>query len=213
MEPNSEQLATRFDSVPVPDGNQFAGTGVGQPGHDAWLKAQLEGEAEPKTDPEVNPDSKSEPAQGAPEAYEFKAPEGQSFDPKVLESFSEAMREANQTQESAQKILDKVAPALAERAEEHVKAVHQQWIEASTADKEFGGEKLRENLGIARKAFEQLTPADREFLETTGLGNHPTIIRILYRHGKVLSEDGYVGGAGRAQETRQPWEVLYENSL
>src|SRR5690606_12960663 len=47
-----------------------------------------------------------------PESYEFKAPEGRTFDAEVLKAYSEVARELKLPQESAQKVLDKVAPVL-----------------------------------------------------------------------------------------------------
>jgi hypothetical protein len=61
------------------------------------------------------------------------------FDPGVLTAFTSAAKEANLSQESAQKLIETMQPALAERQLEQVKALHQEWTNASTADKEFGG--------------------------------------------------------------------------
>src|SRR6185437_7738667 len=90
----------------------------------------------------------------APDKYEFKAPEGMEYDPEILESFSGAAKEAGLTQDAAQKLIEKMAPALAARQVDQVQAIHKEWQDASTADKEFGGEKLAENLGVARKALD-----------------------------------------------------------
>jgi hypothetical protein len=130
-----------------------------------------------------------------------------------LEAFSESAKEANLSQDAAQKLLDKVAPALQARADEQIKAVHQQWTEASTADKEFGGEKLKENLGIARKALDQFgTPELKTFLEASGLGSHPEVIRMLYRTGKAISEDKFVSGAPGGASQVDPASVLYDKT-
>lgn len=164
-------------------------------------------------DPKPAETKPAEPAkaEGAPEKYEFK--EADKFDTQVLGAFSEAAKEANLTQDAAQKLLDKVAPALQTRTDEQVKAVHQQWTEASTADKEFGGEKLKENLGVARKALDQFGSQElRTFLETTGLGNHPEVIRYFFKVGKAISEDGFVGGAPGSKSTVNAANVLYDNT-
>lgn len=150
-------------------------------------------------------------AEGAPEKYEFA--NANQYDAKVLEAFSESAKEANLTQDAAQKLLDKVAPALAARTDEQVKAVHQQWIEETKADKELGGEKLNENLGIAKKALDQFgTPELKTFLETTGLGNNRDVIRFMYRVGKAISEDGFVSGNPSGKSTVNPASVLYDNT-
>lgn len=216
---SNAELATIYDSEPAADWtqtNQFAGTGHNQQQPEA--EAQGEGEATSitKGDPVANPESTSgEPAkpEGAPESYDFKSPEGVEYDPQVLGSFSEAARVANLTQDAAQKLLDTMAPKLAERTQAQVAAIHQQWIDTSRADKEFGGDKLTENLGVAKRALDRFSnPEDREFLETTGLGNHPAIIRILFRAGRAISEDGYVAGSSGGRSNINPLSVLYDKT-
>lgn len=146
----------------------------------------------------------------APEKYEFKAPEGTEFDPEVLTSFEAAAREANLSQDAAQKLIEKMAPALAARQVDQVTAIHKEWRDAASADTEFGGEKLAENLGVARKALDTFgTPQLRTLLDETGLGNHPEVIRVLFKVGKAISEDGYVGGRTGAKTGVDATTVLY----
>lgn len=154
-------------------------------------------------------------AEGAPEEYEeFTAPEGQQFDPEVINNFKEVAKDLNLSQEAAQKMLDKMGPVMAQRQTQQVEALRTQWAEQSTADKEFGGEKLAENLGVARKALDSFgSPELKSLLNESGLGNHPEFIRLLYRAGKAIGEDSFVGGnksAGKAQPTSQ---ADYANSL
>ena len=140
--------------------------------------------------------------EGAPESYEFKAPEGTQFDDAVIGAFSEVAKELNLPQDQAQKVLDKMAPVIAARQAEQFQAARTEWAEAAKTDKEFGGEKLTENLGTAKKALDALaTPELRTLLEESGLGNHPEVIRVFYRAGKAISEDRFV--AGQAGKTNQ----------
>lgn len=160
-----------------------------------------------------------------PEKYEFKAPEGTEYDPEVVESFSAAAKKAGLTQDAAQKLIEDMAPAIAARQVDQVTTIQKEWKEASTADKEFGGEKLTENLGIAKRALDlfdplpaqagangtkQTTPL-RTLLEETGLGNHPEVLRLLYRAGKAISEDKVIVGKAA---TAQPdiLDVLYDKT-
>jgi hypothetical protein len=148
----------------------------------------------------VNADDKtdtSKPA-GAPEKYEFKAPEGQSFDANVLAQFEEVAREINLPQAEAQKMLDKIAPALAQKQADIIKAAQDEWVASTKADKEIGGDKLDANLSVAKKALDTFgTPALRDLLNESGLGNHPEIIRAFYKAGKAISEDSFVPGGSK----------------
>ena len=140
--------------------------------------------------------------EGAPESYEFKAPEGTQFDDAVIGAFSEVAKELNLPQDQAQKVLDKMAPVIAARQIEQIQAASTEWAEAAKTDKEFGGDKLAENLGTAKKALDALaTPELRTLLEESGLGNHPEVIRVFYRAGKAISEDRFV--SGQAGKTNQ----------
>lgn len=145
-----------------------------------------------------------ETIQGAPEAYEFKAPDGQEFDVEVIKAYSEVAKELNLPQEAAQKVLDKMGPIMANQTGERLKAVRAEWADSAKADKEFGGKALPENLAVAKKALSTFgTPELRAFLEETGLGNHPEIIRAFYRAGRAISDDSHVGGRA-AQSKPQP---------
>jgi len=145
----------------------------------------------------------AEAPKGAPEKYEFKAPEGRQFDNEVMSSFSEIAKELNLSQESAQKMLDTVGPKMAQRQAQQIDAMRQEWATTSQADKEFGGEKIAENLTIAKRALDTFgTPQLRSLLNESGLGNHPELIRFFFRAGKAISEDQYVVGNGSSAPSK-----------
>ena len=167
-----------------------------------------EGEAAKPT--ETKEETKPE---GAPEKYEFKAPEGKEYDSAVLDSFSAAAKQANLTQDAAQKLLESMAPALVERQAAQVKAVQDGWLESSRADKEFGGEKLAENLAVAKSAIDTFaSPELKALLNSTGLGNNPEVIRFAYKIGKAMSEDKVVTGQAAASGQRDLVKSLYPNT-
>lgn len=143
------------------------------------------------------------PADGAPEKYEFKSQAGEEFDAEVVNAYSEVAKELNLSQDAAQKVLDKVAPVMQARAAQQIEALRNGWAESAKADKEFGGEKLTENLAVAKKALDQFgSPELSKLLNESGLGNHPEIIRAFFKAGKAISEDRYVGGdQGRGGKT------------
>ena len=137
-----------------------------------------------------------EKPEGAPEQYEWAAPEGVTLDESVMGSLSEVAKELNLSQDAAQKLVDKMAPAMAQRQAAQVQAMQAEWRESSSGDAEFGGAKLAENMAVAKKALDAFaTPEFRQLLEQTGMGNHPEVIRTFYRAGKAISEDGLVSGS------------------
>jgi antitoxin component HigA of HigAB toxin-antitoxin module len=152
---------------------------------------------------------------GAPEKYEpFAAPEGSQLDATVMEQFGDVARELNLPQDKAQLLIDKVAPVIAQRQAEQVETMRTEWATQATADKEFGGDKLPENLAVAQKAMTAFaTPELTKLLNDTGLGNHPEVIRFMVRAGKAMSEDSVVtGGVPGATTQRSAADVLYGGS-
>lgn len=140
--------------------------------------------------------------EGAPESYDFKAPEGVLIDEQVFGTFSEVAKELNLSQDQAQLVLDKMAPMMAQRQMDQVQAARAQWQESSKADKEFGGQLLQESLAHAKTAMDAFaTPELKGLLEESGLGNHPEVVRFFVRAGKAISEDRFVLGRAGTQAT------------
>ena len=156
--------------------------------------------------------AKADEKSGAPEKYDFKAQEGLQFDPQVIEAYSEVARDLNLSNDDAQKLLDKVAPVMAARQQEQIKAVTEGWAQAAKTDKEFGGERIGENLATAKKALDAFgTPEFKSLLEESGLGNNPEVIRFMYRAGKQISEDTFVGGKGPSGSDKSLADKLYSS--
>ena len=147
----------------------------------------------------VSETSEQEAKQGAPDNYEFNSKVADAPDelaPEVLTAFGDVAKELNLPQEDAQKVLDKVAPVIQERQAKMLEQVRADWASESQSDKEFGGEALTENLNVAKQALDAFgTDAFKSLLQETGFGNHPEIIRFMYRAGKAISEDSYVGNS------------------
>ena len=143
--------------------------------------------------------SEQEVKQGAPDNYEFNskvADAPQELDSEVLNAFGDVAKELDLPQEDAQKVLDKVAPVIQERQAKMLEQVRADWASESQSDEEFGGEALNENLNVAKQALDAFgTDAFKSLLQETGFGNHPEIIRFMYRAGKAISEDSYVGNS------------------
>lgn len=155
---------------------------------------------------------KEQKQEGAPEKYEFKPAEGQELDTAALEQFEPIARELNLTNEQAQKMVDlygtKIMPMVQKQQAEAWQKQTEGWAETVKADKEIGGDKLTANLSAAQRALDQFgTPDLKEYLNATGLGNHPDLVKTFVKIGKAMSEDGMVDGSNQGQ--RSAAEVLY----
>ncbi|ROU17799.1 peptidase [Kluyvera ascorbata] len=157
------------------------------------------------------PDDKEQKHEGAPEKYEFTAGEGVELDAEALKDFEPVARDLNLTNEQAQKLVDAYPKILAGVQQRQAEAWQKQtegWAETVKADKEIGGDKLTANLSAAQRALDQFgTPELKEYLNSTGLGNHPDLVKTFVKIGKAMSEDGMVDGSNQGQ--RSAAEVLY----
>lgn len=158
--------------------------------------------------------TEQKPVEAKAANYEFKAPEGMSWDPAAVKVFGEVSREVGLSQDAAQKVLDKIAPVLAERQTQRIEELKQQtvasWADQARADKEIGGDKLTANLAIAKKAVERFgSPELSRLLNETGLGNHPELIRAFWKAGQAISEDRFVAGSGNGNVASDPAKQMF----
>ena len=200
--PAAPEPSTLLTDPPTAEGQAAAGQG--------------EQGAEPAAKPEEKP---AEAPEGAPEAYEFTPPEGHVLDDGVIGKFSEVAKELNLSQASAQKVIDAMTPAMAAAQVESYKeffndigGLPETWASAAKADKEYGGDRLDENLAVANKAYEQFaTPQLKGLLGKTQFGDHPEVIRMFYRIGKAISPDSVISGKA-APSPADRLSALYDNT-
>ncbi|WP_312738303.1 peptidase [Atlantibacter hermannii] len=170
-----------------------------------------DGENKDAKQPESEKPKEEKKPEGAPEAYEFKTAEGVELDTEALKDFEPVARELNLTNEQAQKLVDAYPKILAGVQQRQVEAWQKQtqdWAADVKADKEIGGDKLTASLSKAQQALETFgTPELKEYLNETGLGNHPELVKAFVKIGKAMSEDNMVSAANTGQ--RSAAEVLY----
>lgn len=149
---------------------------------------------------------------GAPEKYEdFEMPEGFVKDEEMLDNFAKLAKEANLPQDKAQEFFNLGTKMAEEIGNANVKAwedLSKSWLSTAKSDKEFGGTRWDESLGVAKKAISEFGDSDFvDMLNYTGVGNHPAMIRSLWKIGKAISEDrmhvgGQPGGAPKSLAER-----------
>ena len=127
----------------------------------------------------------TEEVSGAPESYaDFTVPEGfeQPFD-----DFKAWAKEQNMTQAQAQSAVDLYASKIVPQIQQAQEKVIEGWREQSV--KEFGDK----GIELANKAVTKFaTPEFIEFLSTSGLGNHPEMIRVFKEIAGKISESSLV---------------------
>ncbi|HEI9795043.1 TPA: peptidase [Serratia marcescens] len=167
----------------------------------------LEKDAKEKADKEAAEKAEKEKKPAAPEKYEFTPPEGQELDANALAVFEPIAKELGLSQEQAQKLVDIYPQIQQQQAEAWSKQVAD-WGEQVKADKEIGGDKFNASVGAAQRALDQFGNTElREYLNASGLGNHPALVRFCAKVGKAMAEDTFVVPNQGGQ--RSAADVLY----
>ena len=124
-----------------------------------------------------------------PETYEIQAPEGMQLDPVAMEKFTPLLKELGASQEGAQKLVNFYADHLRAQTIQQTET----WLAESKADPEIGGVKFDASAKDAQMAFAKYgNPQLKSFMESTGLGNHPAILKMFAKIGQASKEDGHV---------------------
>ena len=114
-------------------------------------------------------------------------------------------------QEAVQKLVDLGANATTTST--GTAKVIASWVDAAKADPEYGGEKLKENLLTAQRAFSLPRGAEiSKILFKSGLGNHPAVIGFMTEVGKLLEGDNMTHGKGTNTANVAPAAVWYDKS-
>lgn len=217
QEPASPSSTTaNSETTEKPDGDAAVETGDGKAADE-----QANGEGKEGDKPADNA-----ALFGAPEGdYEVTLPEGQPLDAEALAAVSPLFKELGLSNEGASKLVSAYAETVLPRVTEQVMAgvnadvaaTQKAWADesrAAVADdaklepgaRAFDGKPLAQVQSVAAKALDKLgSPEFREFLNETGLGNHPQMLRFAYRAGSAISEDTSFdrGGPAAAPATRE----------
>lgn len=148
------------------------------------------------------PPAKADNAASVPEKYELKLADGSPLDPAVVAQTAELAKAKGLTQEQAAAVLAHGESLVSKHLEAvnatWQKQVNETWIAQVQADPEIGGQQFAASTESARQALAKFgSPALREALEQTGLGNHPELIRVFSKIGRAMAEDS-IGGARKA---------------
>lgn len=146
---------------------------------------------------------------GAPEKYELALPDGMVLDETMFAQAEPVLRELNLTNEQASKLASVIAAHRASEVEAHVQQV-QEWGKQAAADAEIGGKAFPENVELARSALAAHgTPELKALLDSTGLGNHPEVIRFFTRVGRTVPKEDGVARGERSGGEKSLAERLY----
>lgn len=174
-------------------------------------------EETPKAVEQGKPDGTADQKSEAAPAGELKValPEGESFDPKVLESFTGLAKDLKLDSEGA----SKAAAWMIEQQKAQASTVVDSWQKTGkewgdALKKEFG-EQWDAKVTRAQNAIERFGGQPlRDFLKTYGLSNAPELVRAFEKVGEAIGEDrasvhSDKGGVKPSRERR--WDANYDH--
>lgn len=132
--------------------------------------------------------------------YAPKMPDGVTIDQAMLDALAPDFAEAKLTNGQVQKLTEKYIERQTAETKARAEAWSKQlgdWVTEAKADAEIGGAKWDTSVRLAKSAIDRFgTPALKEYLEASGGGNNPELIRFAARAGAAIAEDNPpVGGA------------------
>ncbi|HSW00018.1 MAG TPA: hypothetical protein VLI39_07590 [Sedimentisphaerales bacterium] len=144
--------------------------------------------------------------------YEGLKFEGE-VDKELLGSFREVLLGGKIPLESAQKLADlgrKLSETALKQNADAWGKLRESWTNEIRADADFGGQKLPETIERAKRVLGKFGESGLvQFLDSTGFGDNPALIRLLAKVDRALGEDRTVDGAPSSGDNRSTAQVLY----
>lgn len=173
-----------------------------------------------KTKPAEGDKKADDPLDQVPDdgKYELTMPEGVEVDQELLAAVAPSLQAKGYTRREAQELTDKFVELQTQREKTRLEnwgKTVQGWADKAKTDQDIGGDKWDATVNASRRAVDKLgTPELREYLNASGGGNHPELIRFMAKVGAMISEDRPAsGGAGGAGKPADPAHVLFPNDV
>lgn len=178
---------------------------------------------DPAKTPEENAAAKLEndlkhPINQIPEdgVYNLTMPEGVELDADMLAIVAPTLKELNMSHGNAQALVDKFIEAQTAKAEAATKRWGETitgWLDSAKNDPDMGGAKWDDTARDASSVVRRFgTPELRDYLEASGAGNHPEVIRLMAKVGSMIAEDQpAISENPGAKSASDPAARLYPN--
>lgn len=162
---------------------------------------------------------KPQNAEAVPQGrYSLTAPEGFEIDNVVMEAASPVFGEIGLTNDQAQKMVPlaiKFQERLLQRQQDEFDAIKSDWAKQLAKDPEIGGEKLKSTQRLAGAALEAAGVGKghefRKLMDQSGLGNHPVVLKVFARLGRLVADQATKEQIARRAGTTTRLERLYPN--
>jgi hypothetical protein len=138
-------------------------------------------------------------------------PDNMVLDEEGLGEFKALAAKHGIAPEAAQALMDLYADRVDSWAAS-VQAQADAWADETRADPDIGGAKLEDALKAAGQARAKFGSKELDsLLDTTGVGNHPAVVKFFVAIGRAISEDSIVTGGTRREGPLDAAKILYPN--
>jgi hypothetical protein len=145
--------------------------------------------------------------------FDLAVPEESFLTETEVESLKSYAKEKGLSKDQAQELLNQRHAAkedLVASYKSEQENLRTQWLADAKNDKEFGGQHFAQNVEFAKRSLEKFaTPEIVGYLNQTGLGNNPEVIRLFYRIGKAMSNDSIVNPGSAGGPVKKPIEEVF----
>lgn len=154
---------------------------------------------------------------GAPEKYEFTAPEGVTLDTELVTELSTVAKELNLPQEQAQKfatmgtkLVEKTLKTIQETQSKSWADARTQWVTDIKNDKEIGGSNFAQSNEMAKRAVRFAGIPELKQVFDAGWGDHPALFKAFVKFGKAIGDDKLID-PDATSAAKSAADVLYPN--
>lgn len=153
--------------------------------------------------------------QTAPEHYVLKNANGEDVEPQELEMMSRMFKDVNLSQEQAQKLYsayEKEQGSFIEQSQKEFNKMRDDWFNQTISDPQLGGQNIGQTKLCIKRVMQQCGNKElSEFLNKTGLGFNPAMVRFMTKVGELLGNDNHFV-QGQAPVVINPLKARYKNS-
>lgn len=147
---------------------------------------------------------------GVPELdkYEVKLPQDRNANPETIAKFKEAAHKAGLLPKQAQEMLGWYSEYEANAVKAHQEATQANLTKELDGLKKEWGEGYDKQIALARMAVREVGGNDFvEYMNKSGMGNDPQLIRFMAKMGKALGEDKLRGDTSGRMGGMTPEEI------
>ena len=131
----------------------------------------------------------------APEHYVLKNANGEDVEPQELEMMSRMFKDVNLSQEQAQKLYsayEKEQGSFIEQSQKAFNQMRDDWFNQTISDPQIGGQNIGQTKLCIKRVMQQCGNKElSEFLNKTGLGFNPAMVRFMTKVGELLGNDNH----------------------